>query len=188
MSKPLPNKASFARRNLALGFSAPIIGAAVAIIFGLIVFDLTQTTIEAWVWLVIQAMIGTGVVLGARWSSMAEAWVSPEGKRLSATKGAANVNLVITIIFVAVTTSQAFSYTATAVEKLRSYYWEDPVYQKDIEQGKEVPIPSGPEYVIDPLTPETLFNDFLPAFGLLLVALVGIYLFLTERTRERTFA
>lgn len=187
MSKPISNKASFARRNLALGFSSPIVGAAVAIIFGLIVYDFTKTTIEAWVWLVIQIMIGTGVVLGARWSSMAGAWVSPEGKRLPASTGAANVNLVIAIIFAAVTTSQAFSYTATAVEKLRTWIWETEEYQKAMETGKDYPMPTGPDFQIEPLTLELLVNDFLPAFGLLLVALVGIYLFLTERTRERIF-
>jgi hypothetical protein len=49
-------------RALAGAFAVPIIAGAVALIFGLIVFDLTQTRLDVWVWVIIHALIAAGVI------------------------------------------------------------------------------------------------------------------------------
>ena len=61
------------QKALGLGYAIPIIGAAVAVIFGLVVYDVTGTSLEAWVWVIIQVIIAAGIILGTRYARVAKA-------------------------------------------------------------------------------------------------------------------
>jgi hypothetical protein len=47
------------QRAIGLAYASPIIGTAIAIIFGLIVYDITKTDLDTWIWVVIQVIIAT---------------------------------------------------------------------------------------------------------------------------------
>ena len=99
-----------ARSQLGWGYSIPIVGTALAIVFGLAVFDITRTNLEAWIWVIIQVIIGTSFVLGMRLSARASMVSDENGKRLSGATGAVNLNLILGILFSVVTFSQAFGF------------------------------------------------------------------------------
>jgi hypothetical protein len=168
--------AAKARRNLALGYSLPIIGGAVALIFGLVVSDLWGP-LDIWVWTIIQAILGGSFVWGTRTSTQAFNYAIDNGKKLGATKGARNLNFVLGIIWSAVVAIMAFVNLSMAVGKLSG--WRSVSGTGKVGQT----VPTG-EY-IKPLTNDILFGDFLPAFVLLLILLSGIFLLLSERNTEK---
>lgn len=122
------------QRAIALGYSIPIISVAVALIFGLIVYDATQTALQVWIWVVIMALVAVGIILGVRWSQLgsldttavsqtpggAEAVTSGTDTATSgASRGAKYLNFVLSIVFVSVTSLMSLSYGASAVDLLR---------------------------------------------------------------------
>jgi len=109
-----------ATRSLGAAYALPIIAVAVALIFGLIVFDATGTTLQVWVWVIIQTLIGAGVVMGAIFAEQAVA-SGPIGhsSRSRITRGARSLNFVLSIVFGGVVTIMGFSYGASAVQSLQ---------------------------------------------------------------------
>ncbi len=108
------------RRFIALGFAVPIIAVAVALIFGLIVFDVTETALEAWIWVIIQLLIAVGLIFGTwftrrAFDAMSETRVATSGVVV----GAKNLNFVLSIVFAAVVTLMSLGYGASAAEQLR---------------------------------------------------------------------
>ncbi len=117
-----------AQRSLGAAYAVPIIAVAIALIFGLIVFDVTGTTLEVWVWVIIQVMIGAGIVAGTMFGEKAVAG-GPAGSssRSRITRGARGLNFVLSIVFGAVVTLMGFGYGASAIQSLRvspSFYVE----------------------------------------------------------------
>ena len=161
-----------ARQNLSLGFSLPIIGAAVSLVLGLAVYDLTRTSLDIWIWVLIQTILGTAMVFGTITATSAYNYSVSKGKKTGAASGARNLNFVLFIIWSAVVVIMSFSEASAAVQKLNRWV-SDPT---DIKNGGH--------NVIDPLTAANFLNDFLPALVLLIIAVVGIYLLLVERSRE----
>lgn len=161
-----------ARQNLSLGFSLPIIGAAVSLVVGLAVYDLTRTMLDIWIWVLIQVILGTAMVFGTVTATRAYNYARSKGKTTGAASGARNLNFVLGIIWSAVVLIMAFATASGAVSKLRRWV-NDPT---DLKMG-------GRE-VIDPLTWANFVNDFLPSLILLFIAAAGIYLLLVERARE----
>jgi len=166
-----------AQRNLGLGYSIPIVGGVVALLTGLIVADLTQTSLDIWVWVLIQFFLGLGVVLGTRFATASFNFANAQGKKLGAIKGARNLNLVLGIIWSAVVIIMAFAKGFDAVQKLVKW----PTYPSPTV-GEKTPKVLGPELL--PMTSVHFLQEWLPAFVLILIAVFGIYLLLLERSRE----
>ena len=171
---------SESEKALGLGYAIPILFTAVAIIFGLVVYDITRTDLQVWVWVVIQVIIAIGILLGTRFSSKAKsAKAAPPKVRQTLAAGAANLNFVLSIVFGATVSIMSFTFGAAAIESLRIW----PEYIEPL---------GGEEYVFDPgweIAPfewKWFFESMVPALVLLLIAAVGIYLFITERNQVKT--
>ncbi len=169
---------AIARRNLGLGYSLPIIGGAIALIFGLIVIDVAGSILDIWIWIIIQVILGASLVWGTRVSTKAHNQAISSNKKLGATKGARNLNFVLGIIWSGVVTIMAFVNLGDAVGKLRGYHGVG-IAVKDA-QGRT---PTG--FYIKPYTADIFFGAFLPAFVLLLIVLSGIFLLMSERNTEK---
>jgi hypothetical protein len=168
---------SDSEKALGLGYAIPILFTAVAIIFGLVVYDITRTDLQVWVWVVIQVIIALGILLGTRFSSKAKAAkAAPPRVRQTLAAGATNLNFVLSIVFGATVSIMSFTFGASAIESLRIW----PEYIEPL---------GGEEFVFDPgweIAPfewTWFFESMVPALLLLLIAAVGIYLFITERNQ-----
>jgi hypothetical protein len=163
------------QKALGLGYAMPIIATATAIILGLIVYDVTKTTLQVWVWVLIQIIVVAGVVQGTRFASKAkQGVVRPPRERRVLAAGAAGLNFVLSIVFGGVVSIMAFTYGGSAVDKLQNY----PEYDAN---GNVV----GPDKTtLDPITLTWVINDLLPALVLLGLAVVGIYWTLIARNSE----
>jgi len=164
-----------AQRALGLGYAMPIITTAVAIIFGLIVYDVTKTTLQVWVWVLIQIIVVAGVVQGTRFASKAkQGSVRPARDRRVLAAGAAGLNFVLSIVFGGVVSIMAFTYGAEAIGKLQVY----PQY----DSAGNVIGANG--VTIAPMTFTWAINDLLPALVLLGLAVVGIYWTILARNAQ----
>src|SRR5699024_8965402 len=81
---------------------------AVSLLTGLIVYDLTHTTLETWVWVLIATILAMGIAVGTRNANRAEL---PKGSR--------GFNSVLTIVFTAVATLMSLTFGATSTDMLR---------------------------------------------------------------------
>jgi hypothetical protein len=160
---------SESEKALGLGYAIPILLTAVAIIFGLVVYDITRTDLQVWVWVVIQVIIALGILLGTRFSSKAKAAkAAPPRVRQTLAAGATNLNFVLSIVFGATVSIMSFTFGASAIESLR-------IWPEYIEPAE------GEEFVFDPgweMAPfewSWFFESMVPALILLLIAAVGIY-------------
>lgn len=109
-----------AKRDLGASYAVPIVATAIALIFGLIVYDVTGTSLQVWVWVIIQIVIGAGIVVGTIFAEKAVA-AGPRGQtsRSRVTRGARALNLVLSIVFGGVVTAMGFGYGGSAVDELR---------------------------------------------------------------------
>jgi heme/copper-type cytochrome/quinol oxidase subunit 2 len=158
------------QRAIGLAYAVPIIGTAVAIIFGLVVYDTTRTTLDVWIWVIIQAIIGTSIVIGTRFAAKARSSkpLPPRPRRTGA--AAVNLNLVLTIVFGAVVSIMAFTFGFSAIENLRVW----PEWRENMTALEQQPI-------INNVSIQWASQDFLPALVLLLLAVFGIYRSITTR-------
>lgn len=152
------------QKALGLSYATPIIAGALAIIFGLIVYDITNTTLEEWVWVVIQVIIATGIIAGTRYARMAKSEKPAAPKpRTALASGAWNLNFVLSIVFGVVVSVMAFTFGAASFEGLRDYNFD---------------------YIgwtIEPITLNWLIGDFGPGLVLIILVIVGLYATITER-------
>jgi heme/copper-type cytochrome/quinol oxidase subunit 4 len=164
-----------AQKALGLGYAMPIIATAIAIILGLVVYDVTKTTLQVWVWVLIQVIVVAGVIQGTRFAAKAkQGKVRPPRERRALAAGAAGLNFVLSIVFGGVVSIMAFSFGSDAVGKLQNY----PEYDANgnaIGSGKTT---------LDPITLTWVINDLLPALVLLGLAVVGIYWTLVARNAD----
>jgi heme/copper-type cytochrome/quinol oxidase subunit 2 len=168
---------SESEKALGLGYAIPILFTAVAIIFGLVVYDLTRTDLQVWVWVVIQVIIALGILLGTRFSSKAKsAKAAPPRVRQTLAAGAANLNFVLSIVFGATVSIMSFTFGASAIESLRLW----PEYKEPL--GGEEPY-YDPTWTVARFEWKWFFESMLPALVLLMIAAIGIYLFITERNQ-----
>jgi len=168
---------SESEKTLGLGYAIPILFTAVAIIFGLVVYDITRTDLQVWVWVVIQVIIALGILLGTRFSSKAKsAKAAPPRVRQTLAAGAANLNFVLSIVFGATVSIMSFTFGAAAIESLR-------IWPEYIEPAEGEEFVFDPGWDIAPFEWTWFFESMVPALVLLLIAAVGIYLFITERNQ-----
>jgi hypothetical protein len=162
-SEPTPGL-SDRQKALGLSYATPIVAAALAIIFGLVVYDITGTTLEAWVWVVIQVIIAAGIILGTRYARLAKAErPTPPKPRTALASGAWNLNFVLSIVFGAVVSVMAFTFGAQAFEELRDYNFDY----------------AG--WTVRPFSFEWFLSDFSPGLVLILLVTIGLYATITER-------
>ena len=167
-------KMSERQKALALGYAVPILSTAFAIILGLFIYDATRTNLDTWVWVLIIAIVGLGVIFGTRFAARArQARVEAPKPKTALAAGAATVNFVLSIVFGATVSIMSFTMGATAIEKLR-------VYPAWVEGSNEQPMPT-----VSAPTLEWWVQDMAPAVVLLLLAAAGIYLSITERHRKQ---
>lgn len=115
-----PHQDSVGQRSVALAYAIPIIAAAVALIFGLIVYDVTQTAPEVWVWVIIHTCIAGGIIAGVWYTKKSMTSLRASGLPLStASVGAKNLNFVLSIIFASIVALMSIGYGLSAVENLR---------------------------------------------------------------------
>lgn len=152
------------QKALGLGYAIPIIAGALAIIFGLVVYDVTGTTLEEWVWVIIQVIIATGIILGTRYARMAAAEKpAPPKPRTALASGAWNLNFVLSIVFGVVVSVMAFTFGSQSFEALKDYNFD--------YAGWEIRAPSLQWFV----------GDFGPALVLIALVIIGLYATITER-------
>lgn len=169
-------KMSEAQKALGLGYAIPILATAVAIIFGLVVYDVTRTNLEVWIWVIIITIVAAGVVFGTRFANKAKSIKpAPPKVRTALAAGAANLNFVLSIVFGAVVTIMSFSFGQSAISKLQTWP-QPPINCKDTDCMVN-PVVSAPSW-------QWLFEELAPAKVLLILAVVGIYVTITERNKE----
>ena len=163
------------QKALALGYAIPILTTAFAIILGLAISQTTRTNLQIWVWVIIIAIVGYGVVMGTHFASKAKsARQAPPKPKTALAAGAANLNFVLSIVFGGVVSIMAFAFGNEAMGKLQKW----PTYTSPNETGPVYP-------TIDNPTWKWLFEEMAPAKVLLLLAVIGVYLSITERHRKR---
>jgi hypothetical protein len=169
---------SESEKALGLGYAVPIIATAIAIIFGLVVYDVTRTDLQVWVWVIIQVIIAIGILLGTRFSTKAKtAKTVVQKPRATLAAGAANLNFVLSIVFGAVVSIMSFGFGSSAIEKLRVYpEFEEP------KPGEDVVYNYGWE--VAPFSVNWFIEEMVPALVLLFLAAAGTYLSITERNRQ----
>jgi hypothetical protein len=149
------------RKSLAFAYASPVVGLTVAFITGAAINDLFGT-LETWTWFAIQALVGASVVLGAHFAGIAVAG-SEASARKNASKGASRLNLVLAIIWFYFVGIQSFAYGGNAISALVDYSAQRPVLK----------------------APDSEFwlNGMLPAQAFILLTLVGVYYFVTLRSK-----
>ena len=168
---------SESEKALGLGYAVPIIFTAIAIIFGLVVYDVTRTDLQVWVWVIIQVIIVSGILLGTRFSTKAKsAKQAAPRARPTLAAGASNLNFVLSIVFGVTVSFMSFSFGAMAIETLRVY----PPY-KEPEPGEV--FTEIWTWTVAPLSVSWFIEQMLPAIVLLVLAAAGTYLSITERNK-----
>jgi heme/copper-type cytochrome/quinol oxidase subunit 2 len=168
---------SESEKALGLGYAVPIIATAIAIIFGLAVYDVTRTDLEVWVWVIIQVIIVSGILLGTRFSTKAKtAKTAPPRARATLAAGAANLNFVLSIVFGVTVSIMSFAFGAAGIEKLRVY----PPYEEPAPGEEFTAVWS---WTVSPLSVSWFIEQMLPAIVLLVLAALGTYLSITERNK-----
>jgi heme/copper-type cytochrome/quinol oxidase subunit 2 len=165
-------KMSERQKALALGYAVPILCTAFAIIFGLFVYDATRTNLDVWIWVLIISIVGFGVIAGTRFAARArQARVESPRPKAALAAGAATVNFVLSIIFGATVSIMAFTTGQQAVGALQEWaVWKE----GDTESKYSIVTPD-----ID-----WFLRQMAPAAILLILAVVGVYLSITERHRK----
>ena len=126
--------------------------------------------------MIIIAIVAAGVAFGTRFAAKAKSAKPAAPKpRTALAAGAANLNLVLSIVFGSVVTIMAFSFGSEAINKLRT--WPAvPIDCKDAECFSQ-PVVNAPTWT-------WLIQELAPAKVLILLAIVGIYVTITERNKE----
>jgi hypothetical protein len=159
-----------ARNSLAFGFASPIAGAAIGVILGLAIYDIFDT-FEQWTVAILIALLGFSIWLGANKSGEALAYFKKTGE-LSAAKGAANLNSVLAIVWMAISFFVSFTMAIGAVNS----FVDRPVYD-----GREPYNPGEYSVVLD----STIFvGEFLPAVVIVAMAMFGFVFQLVATSKE----
>ena len=119
-SLPGDEGSSGASRALGGAYAVPIVAAAIALIFGLIVYDVTQTRLELWIWVIIQVLIASGIILGTIFAASAireEADITSSRSRITRSSG--TLNFVLSVVFIAIVLGMGFGQGASSLEGLR---------------------------------------------------------------------
>ena len=168
------------QRAVGLAYATPILGTAIAILFGLAVYDITRTTLDVWIWVIIQLIIALSILIGTRFAAKAKL-VAVEPKPRKPGVAAVSLNFVLSILFGVVVTLMAFTYGGNAIGSLIDWnaYWEavGPMDMKGEEYVSMAPEMRGADL-------GWWLGDMLPALVLLALAEIGIYKSIVTRNLE----
>jgi len=162
------------QRAIGLAYASPIIGTAIAIIFGLVVYDLTRTTLDVWIWVIIQAVIAVSIIIGTRFAAQARSSSPLPIKERRVGLAAVKLNLVLAIVFGAVVTLMAFAMGFQAISNLETW----PEWKENMTALEQQPTITAP-------TIGWFIQDMLPALLLLSLAAFGIYRTTVTRNAEK---
>ena len=147
-----------------MAWSLPIIGTALALIIGLIAYG-SSREVETWVWVLIQAVILSSIILGTNFAVKARTTKRMAARERVVGAGAMNLNFVLSIVFSAAVGIMSFVYGLAAIDKL--------AFREYSDSSRRLPV-----------TGDWLITDFIPALLLLLLAEAGVYLTVTLRNRK----
>ena len=165
---------SATQKALALGYAVPVIGAAIAIIIGLAVYDFQRQSIQNWTWVVIQAILGVAIVLGTRFAAKARmATPVVRAPKVAGAAGAVRLNYVLSLVFAGVVSVMAFALGAGAVNGLANPQCDD---MGNCTAGTIL------------LTDRWWFEQMIPSFLLLVIAQVATYVIIIARNKEEATA
>ena len=168
------------QRAVGLAYASPILGTAIAILFGLAVYDITRTELDVWIWVIIQLIIAVSILIGTRFAAKAKlVAVTPKPRQPGV--AAVNLNLVLSILFGVVVTAMAFGFGGSAIDSLVDWdaYWEA---RAPLETKGEGFVAMAPEFRGADLA--WWLGDMLPALVLLTLAEFGIYKSIVTRNQE----
>ncbi len=172
-SSPVENAGSgmsATQKALALGYAVPVIGAAIAIIIGLAVYDFQRQSIQNWTWVVIQTILGVAIVLGTRFAAKARmATPVVRAPKVAGAAGAVRLNYVLSLVFAGVVSVMAFALGAGAVNGLANPQCDD--------MGN-----CSPGTIL--FTDHWWTEQMIPSFLLLVIAQVATYVVIVSRNKE----
>ena len=168
------------QRAVGLAYASPILGTAVAILFGLAVYDITRTELDVWIWVIIQLIIALSILIGTRFAAKAKL-VSQTPKPRQPGVAAVNLNLVLSIVFGVVVTTMAFGFGGSAIDSLVDWdgYWEA---RAPFEEKGQASVGLMPEFRAADIS--WWLREMLPALMLLALAEIGIYKSIVTRNQE----
>lgn len=160
------------QKALALGYAVPVFGAALAIILGIVFYDLQRQSIQTWTWVVIQAILGVSIVLGTRFASkarMAKPVVRPV--RVVGAAGAVRLNYVLSLVFAGVVSFMSFGFGTAAISSLGQPNCDD---MGNCTMGSIV------------VSDKWWTEQMVPSFLLLVIAQVATYVIIVARNKEES--
>ena len=160
------------RKALAFGYALPVLGAALSVIIGLSVYDAQRTQLQQWTWFVIFAILGASVVLGTRFAAKAKLAVPVvPAARVAGAAGAVRLNYVLSVLFAGVVGIMSFSFGTSAINNLGAH--------TECVDGNC-------HEVAGVLDFKWWSEQMIPAFALLVLVQVAVYLAITLRNKEVT--
>lgn len=157
-----------ARKALAFGYASPIVGIVLGIIIGLAIFDIFDT-FEQWTGVILLALLGFSIWLGANKSGEALSY-GEDG--ISGAKGAANLNSVLAIVWMAVSFIVSLIMSLGAINSF---------VQRPDFNDRGIYNPGDYTVVFD----GTVFvGEFLPAVVIVAMAMFGFVFQLVATSRE----
>ena len=164
-------------KALAIGYSLPIVGTALAIILGLVFYDAQGQKLQNWSWVVIQAVIAASLILGTRFALKAKAGkVVSRAPSVSGAAGAVVLNYVLSIVFGGAVTLMSFALGQDAIALLRS---QEVCIDTACTSMKTVQATWDVSW---------WFDNMLPAWVLLLLVEAAIYFLVISRGRTKVSA
>lgn len=163
---------SATQKALALGYAVPVLGAAFAIILGIVVYDLQRQSIQNWTWVVIQAILGVSIVLGTRFAAKARlAKPVVSAPKVAGAAGAVRLNYVLSLVFAGVVSFMSFGFGSSAISSLANPTCDD----------------MGNCVFGEPRLTDTWWTEqMVPAFLLLVIAQVATYVIIVSRNKEES--
>ena len=112
-----PNRQSL----ISLAYATPIIATAIGLVLGLVVYDLTRSSLQVWIWVAILAIVGAGVIAGSLLAVRGGANGAPGVPAPPVAIGAQTLNFVLSVIFAVVVSGMSLSYGSSAVHGLSAF-------------------------------------------------------------------
>ena len=161
---------SATQKALAIGYAVPVIGTALAIIIGLVVYDLQKQALQNWTWVVIQLIIGSSIVFGTRAAAKARA-AKPVVKapKVAGAAGAVQLNYVLSLVFAGVVSFMSFGFSMDAIGRLGTTNCD---------------MSGHCTYALTAPTADWWINNMIPAALLLVIVQVATYVVIVSRNKE----
>jgi hypothetical protein len=161
---------SATQKALAIGYAVPVIGTALAIIIGLVVYDFQKQALQNWTWVVIQLIIGTSIVFGTRAAAKARS-AKPvvRAPKVAGAAGAVRLNYVLSLVFAGVVSFMSFGFSMDAIASLGTTNCDSSGHCT---------------YALASVSADWWVNKMIPAALLLVLVQVATYVVIVSRNKE----